>query len=294
MNEINYPFVSICTPTYNRRPFIPFLIKCIENQLYPKDKIEWIIVDDGTDSIYDLVKDLPFVNYIRFENRMPLGYKRNVMNSHSIGEYIVYMDDDDYYPPTRIHHAITTLLQNPAYFIAGSSELLIYYNHLKQIWKFGSSGKYHATAATFAFHKKLLRITSFENNQSKGEEKHFLKNFTIPLIQLQPSHTILVFSHIFNTFDKKILLKNSDNIYSTNYDPYTIISDDSLQNFYLRTMTPYLMYYKYNYLSRLHHRIKNKNDDKVDPDPSNQIIYSHDNSEVERDFDNKKGEDNSI
>jgi hypothetical protein len=59
-------------------------------------------------------------------------------------------------------------------------------------------------------------------------------------------------------------------------------------------MTPYLMYYKYNYLSRLHHRIKNKNDDKVVPDPSNQIIYSNDNSVFERDFDNEKGEDNSI
>ena len=25
------PFVSICTPTFNRRPFIPVIIKCFEN-----------------------------------------------------------------------------------------------------------------------------------------------------------------------------------------------------------------------------------------------------------------------
>ena len=30
-----YPFVSICTPTFNRRPFIPIIIKCFENQNYP-------------------------------------------------------------------------------------------------------------------------------------------------------------------------------------------------------------------------------------------------------------------
>ncbi len=30
--ETVYPFVSICTPTFNRRPFIPFIKKCIENQ----------------------------------------------------------------------------------------------------------------------------------------------------------------------------------------------------------------------------------------------------------------------
>ena len=40
------PFVSICTINFNRRPFIPYTIKCIEKQDYPKDKIEWIIIDD--------------------------------------------------------------------------------------------------------------------------------------------------------------------------------------------------------------------------------------------------------
>ena len=48
------PFVSICTPTYNRRPFIPYTIKCFNHQDYPMDKIEWIIIDDGTDKIEDL------------------------------------------------------------------------------------------------------------------------------------------------------------------------------------------------------------------------------------------------
>jgi len=48
-----FPFVSICTPTFNRRPFIPFMIKCFEHQIYPKDRIEWIIIDDGTDPIGD-------------------------------------------------------------------------------------------------------------------------------------------------------------------------------------------------------------------------------------------------
>ena len=30
--EEKLPSVSICTPTYNRRPFISNLIKCVENQ----------------------------------------------------------------------------------------------------------------------------------------------------------------------------------------------------------------------------------------------------------------------
>ena len=53
------PMVSICTPTFNRRPFIPMIIKCFEHQLYPKDRMEWIIIDDGTDKIGELVSHIP-------------------------------------------------------------------------------------------------------------------------------------------------------------------------------------------------------------------------------------------
>ena len=63
----NIPFVSICTPTFNRRPFIPYTIKCIQSQDYPLDKIEWIIIDDGTDKIGDLVCDIPQVKYFSYD-----------------------------------------------------------------------------------------------------------------------------------------------------------------------------------------------------------------------------------
>ena len=51
------PFISVCTPTYNRRKFIPFLIKCFKAQTYPPQLMEWIVVDDGTDPVGDLFQD---------------------------------------------------------------------------------------------------------------------------------------------------------------------------------------------------------------------------------------------
>lgn len=287
-----FPFVSICTPTYNRRPFIPSLIKSIEQQRYPKNKLEWIIVDDGRDSIQDLVKDIPYVRYIRYNKKITLGHKRNVMNSKAKGEYIIYFDDDDYYPPTRIFHAINTLIQNPTFLIAGSSELLIYYNHLREIWKFGSSGRYHSTAATFAFHKKLLNITKFNDNDESGEEKYFLKHYTIPLIQLNPIHTILVFSHLLNTFDKKILLKNGNNIHKTLYNPIQIIEGSRNQKFYLQDMTPLLKFYRYIFLPKIHYIKKNDTQPILEGDINNKQYNECDNScelreeETDRDIEN--------
>ena len=74
------PFVSICTPTFNRRPFIPSMIKCFNHQTYPKDRMEWIIIDDGTDKIEDLISDIPNVKYYKYDEKMPLGKKRNLMH----------------------------------------------------------------------------------------------------------------------------------------------------------------------------------------------------------------------
>ena len=51
-------FVSVITPTYNRRFFIPTLIKCFLSQTYPQRLMEWIIMDDGEDKIGDLVKPI--------------------------------------------------------------------------------------------------------------------------------------------------------------------------------------------------------------------------------------------
>ena len=52
------PFVSVCTPTYNRRIFIPQLIKCYQSQDYPKELMEWIVIDDGEESVKDLFKNI--------------------------------------------------------------------------------------------------------------------------------------------------------------------------------------------------------------------------------------------
>ena len=200
------PFVSVCTPTFNRRPFIPSMIQCFNHQTYPKDKIEWIIVDDGDDCVEDLVKDHPNVKYYRYKKKMKLGKKRNLMHEKSKGDIIVYMDDDDYYPPTRIEHAVKMLTASK-HLVAGASEIYIYFKHIQQMWQFGPYGPNHATAGTFAFKRELLQITKYNEEKSLAEEKEFLKSYSIPMIQLEPKQTILVFSHTQNTFDKKKLLE---------------------------------------------------------------------------------------
>jgi len=210
----NYPLVTVCTPTFNRRPFIPIMLDCFRNQTYPRDRIEWVIIDDGTDKIGDLLfsaTDLKSnIKYHPIDKKMALGKKRNYMHSLSRGDILVYMDDDDYYPPERIQHAVESLQGAPNALCAGSSAIFLYYKHIGKMVQFGPYGPNHSTAGTFAFRKELLRITSYEDTACLAEERHFLKEYTIPFVQLDPMKTILVFSHEHNTFDKRKLL-NSQN-----------------------------------------------------------------------------------
>ena len=208
-NDKSKPFVSICTPTFNRRPFISAMIKCFEHQTYPKDRMEWIIIDDGTDKIEELVKHIPQVRYFKYDDKMVLGKKRNLMHSKAKGEIFVYMDDDDYYPPERVAHSVETLLANPNALCAGSSAIYIYFKHVKKMYQFGPYGPNHATAGTFAFKRELLKHSSYDEGAALAEEKNFLKDYTVPFVQLDPMKTIIVFSHEHNTFDKRILLEEN-------------------------------------------------------------------------------------
>lgn len=238
------PFVSICTPTFNRRPFILNLIKCVDSQTYPKDRMEWIIVDDGTDKIEDLVSNHSLVSYFKFDKKMTLGKKRNIMHKKARGSMIVYMDDDDYYPPERVSHAVETLIKNPAALCAGSSEMYIYFKETNQMVQFGPYGPNHATAGTFAFRKELLQEHEYNNDACLAEEREFLKGYTVPFVQLDSMKTILVFSHRHNTFDKRMLLQDpfSNVMRISDKTVREFIKDESIIDFFMNLETVLLEY----------------------------------------------------
>jgi len=252
-HDIKLPFVSVCTPTFNRRPFVEMMINCFDSQDYPKNKMEWIIIDDGSDPIEDMVKSHPNVKYFKYDEKMTLGKKRNIMHKKSCGDIIVYMDDDDYYPPDRVSHAVERLTGSPAALCAGSSEMYIYFKENEEneekskMVQFGPYGPNHATAGTFAFKRKLLKETQYNEEACLAEEREFLKNYTVPFVQLDPLKTILVFSHSHNTFDKRVLLEN---ITGNSYIKYSakklgdFIKDESIIKFFIEDLEKKLELYE--------------------------------------------------
>jgi hypothetical protein len=68
-----------------------------------------------------------------------------------------------------------------------------------------------------------------------AEERAFLKDYTVPFVQLDPMKVILVFSHEHNTFDKRKLLVNAnpDVVRDSPKKVMDFIKDNALRRFYM-------------------------------------------------------------
>ena len=209
------PFVSVLTPTYNRRKFISSIITCYKSQTYPKDRMEWIILDDGTESVEDLfietAKTIPNLRYIRQEEHSLIGAKRNTLMAHAKGDIFVWMDDDDYYSPDRVQHAVTSLQRHPRIQLAGCSQLYLYYFDDKKIYSFGPIHQRHATNGTMAVCREYARKHKYDETVVFAEEKSFLDDYKNDMVQLDPHKTMLVMCHPNNTYDKRKLRDASGN-----------------------------------------------------------------------------------
>ena len=231
------PFVSVLTPTYNRRKFLPAMIECYKAQSYPAKNMEWIILDDGTDCVKDvfdiLAKDIPNFRYIRLEEKKLIGAKRNMLNAEAKGDIIVAMDDDDYYHPDRVHHVVQKFGQNPKIDLAGSSELYMFYTDIKEIYKLGPYNPKHCTNGTMAYRKSYGKAHLYDETVTHAEERSFLENYRNPMIQLDPFKVMLVISHSENTFDKKKMRESKNPFVSkTAFKINNFIKSAALRKFY--------------------------------------------------------------
>ena len=231
------PSVSVLTPTYNRRRFLPGLLACYKSQKYPMAKMEWIILDDGTDPVEDFfteaAKTIPNIRYIRMETKLLIGAKRNILNREARAPILVAMDDDDFYSPDRVAHAVRAFEQNPSVELAGSSELYMYYTDTKEIYRLGPYNPNHATNGTMAWRRSYALSHVYDESVTFGEEKSFLDNYKHKMIQLDSFKTMLVISHDTNTFDKRSLRAKPNPLMKlTKMGMKAFIKDSTIREFY--------------------------------------------------------------
>src|SRR5919202_1010856 len=146
-----HPLVSCIMPTCNRRRFVPLAVEYFLRQDYANREL--IVVDDGSDPVGDLIPPDARIRYIRLDERLTVGAKRNLANEHARGEIIAHWDDDDWHAPHRLRYQVESLLREDAevcginrllfYDIEGVRAWLYVYPLQQRLWLSGSSLCYH-------------------------------------------------------------------------------------------------------------------------------------------------------
>jgi glycosyltransferase involved in cell wall biosynthesis len=127
----SFPLVSCVMPTRNRRRFVSQSIWYFLRQDYSRKEL--IILDDGEDSVADLVPADDRIRYLRLDRRLSIGAKRNLGCEMSGGEMIANWDDDDWIGPDRLSLQVRRLLGTGA-DLCGLRDLLHYKPEAGEAW----------------------------------------------------------------------------------------------------------------------------------------------------------------
>jgi len=177
------PKISILTPLYNRNKFLPLMLANVKTFAYPKEKLEWFILDskDG-DSDVKFIPDQQTYETIRrqihpiqlkyeyIDRKMTIAEKRTYLTKKMTHPYFANMDSDDIYMECFLKYSLDLIRKNKA-GMCGSPEMIFVWPHLDyRVTAIKCEAKRQAHEATFFGTKKYVRsMNYYTKNDEKGE-----------------------------------------------------------------------------------------------------------------------------
>ena len=205
--EADLPGVTIVTPTRNRPQFMEICAGCVDSQCYPKDKLEWIVIDDGKDTCEEFVKHVPFSRYILETEGKTIAWKRNLGARLAKFPIIVHMDDDDIYPPNSILFRVSMMLRAkkevafcttlPSYDIAN-------YTSFINVPPMRMPQCMRVSEATMCFTKSFWEEKGFPDEIQIAEGEQFIKGREAQCIELSPQEVIVSLVHPRTTSSRRV------------------------------------------------------------------------------------------
>lgn len=223
MNDL--PKISILIPTYNRRNFIPFVLRNLLIQEYPHKLLQVVIHDDGETPLIENYEDFSSaikpikLKYIRNKKRLSIGEKRHRLIENANNNLVVFMDDDDLYEPTYISHSFETLKKNNAGCVGCNKMIFIYPPYTKDDFYALDCGdnKKLIHEATLMFTKSWYNKTSGFINCNKAEGLGLTQSCKLKTIALtNPLYNMTAVVHGNNTIDKEKFKDKDTKLDSTN------------------------------------------------------------------------------
>jgi hypothetical protein len=206
----NCPPISVLTITYNRRNFIDLAFVNILTTDYPRDKIQWVIVDDSDDPnkmILDKIKKFEErapgceITYVPMTTKRAVGYKRNKAVAAAKHSICLHMDDDDVYPETSFRRRVAWLLNDPNTDVVGCTMIAMY--DLRQgisavnVPPWVLEQRQRVSEASFCFYTEYAKKHPFPDVGS-CEGEHFVPSCKT-FVEIPPQQILVALNHGTNT-----------------------------------------------------------------------------------------------
>lgn len=186
MNDLSQPFVSVIIPVFNDSARLKICLNALDNQTYPKDRYEVIVVNNGSDEDIESVVKSFNQAIITDENRPGSYAARNKGISFAQGEVIAFTDADCIPASDWIEKGVTNLQRTlNCGLVAGKIELFFknperptaveLYDNIKLGFpqkKFVEESRYGATANVFTFRRVIEAVGLFDDTlKSSGDRE---------------------------------------------------------------------------------------------------------------------------
>jgi hypothetical protein len=200
------PLASCIMPTADRRSLVPQAIHHFLRQDYPNREL--IILDDGADSVADLIPQDSRIRYLRLDRKFSMGVKHNMACEMAHGEIIVHWDDDDWVSPQRISYQVGELqeqaMKTSMDTLCGLSRVMFYEPRAQRAWEYQyPGGRPWVLGATFCYYKQFSERHRFPD-MNEGADTTFVWNLQNTYVRAHPDHTFYVGTvHAHNTSTKR-------------------------------------------------------------------------------------------
>ena len=217
----NCPPISIITLAYNRRNFVEL---CWYNLLltdYPRNKIEWIVVEDsdddmkaGSDKFVKFAADHPEFSlvYVPVGHRLSVGAKRNLGVERATNDICLFMDDDDFYPQTSFRRRVAWLTKA---VVTGHQQKAVAITTMAMYdLKRAASAvnvppwniplRQRISEASLCFRKSFWEERKFSEEANIAEGEEWLCGRESDVLEIPPQHIIVALSHGANLSSRRI------------------------------------------------------------------------------------------
>jgi hypothetical protein len=218
LEEADCPPISVVTLIYNRKKFFDLACHSMMVSDYPKDKIEWVIVDDSDDlaeqnsdrivAVGNNAAPMKFV-YVPLKKKTPVSEKRNLGVAAATNDVILFVDDDDHYPQTSFRRRVAWLTLHPWRPKVVAATTIACYDLVKGISAVNVPPQdiplsQRISEATLAFYKSFWAEKKFPKDILVGEGEEFLQGRTADFLEIPPQHIIVAFSHGKNVSSRRV------------------------------------------------------------------------------------------